>query len=208
MIYIIIIILSALYYYRFLLTHIWAQHSVLLSHCSKLTHTLQCLVHYFHMTLNTSMRSSAESQNFAKEEANINAKRLAENNCLGSSPAQFQPPFSPGWERRSRGRHVAGEALRSGRSLEEACGGEEFTGRGSALLEVLDINGKAFSVPHRAAEEPTFISLFLSHHRGKTMSKKHVAGIFSGKDRVNICNPIPIGGGVCDYVLNHYVQVV
>ena len=146
MIYMILIILSALYYYCFLLTHIWAQHSVLQSYYSRLSHSLQCLVHYVHMTLNTSMRSSAESQNFANEEAHINAKRLAENNCLGSNPAQFQLPFSPGWECRSRGRHVAGEALRSGRSLEEACGGEEFTGKGSALLEVLDINGKAFSV--------------------------------------------------------------
>lgn len=79
-------------------------------------------------------------------------ERLAENNCSGSSPARFHPPLSPGWERRSRGRHAGGEALQSGQSLEEACGGEGFTGRGSALLEGLDINGKAFSVPRRAAE--------------------------------------------------------
>ncbi|TNN76872.1 hypothetical protein EYF80_012925 [Liparis tanakae] len=37
---------------------------------------------------------------------------------------------------------------RSGQSLKDACGGE--WGKGSALLEVLDINGKAFLLPHWA----------------------------------------------------------
>lgn len=42
--------------------------------------------------------------------------------------------------------------LRGVGSLEEVWDREGFTGRGSALLEVLDINGKAVSVPCRTTE--------------------------------------------------------
>lgn len=72
--------------------------------------------------------------------------------------------------------------LRGVGSLEEAWDREGFTGRGSALLEVLDINGKAVSVPCRTAEYLSFIFLLLSTHKGKTMSKKHAPGIFPGRD--------------------------
>lgn len=91
--------------------------------------------------------------------------------------------------------------LRSGRSLKEACGGEGFSGRGSALLEVLDSNGKAFSLPRRAAEWLSFIFYYLSHHNGKTVSKKHVTGIFPGRESLNNYNPIPDEEDACGICL-------
>lgn len=51
--------------------------------------------------------------------------------------------------------------------------GEGLTGRGSALLEGLDINGKCFPVPHRAAGWLSMIFLFLLYHKGKTMSEEY-----------------------------------
>lgn len=48
---------------------------------------------------------------------------------------------------------------------------KEFTGRGSALLEVWDINGNAFSVQQQAAEELFFIFLFLSPPQRKDSVK-------------------------------------
>lgn len=41
------------------------------------------------------------------------------------------------------------------------------------------------------AEQLSFIFFYLSHHNGKTVSKKHVTGIFPGKEGLNNCNPIP-----------------
>lgn len=117
-------------------------------------------------------------------------ERLPENNCLGSVPAQLHPPLSPGREHRGRGRHAGVGPSRSGRSLKEAGDREGFSGRGSALLEVLDTNGKAFSLPCRVAEWLSFIFLYVSHNR-KTMSKKHVARIFPGRGSRNNCNPVP-----------------
>lgn len=81
--------------------------------------------------------------------------------------------------------------------MKEACGREWFSGRGSALLEVLDINGKAFSLPRRAAKWLSFIFDYLSHHNGKTMSKKHVTGIFPGRHSLNSCNLTPEGENAC-----------
>lgn len=121
----------------------------------------RCLDHHHYcqrqMTLNTGNISSAETHDshFYRPtwtHIHTHTERLAENNCSGSSPARLRPPLSPGREHRSRGRHAGVGPLRSGRSLKEACGREGFSGRGSALLEVLDINGKAFSLPRRAAE--------------------------------------------------------
>ncbi len=65
------------------------------------------------------------------------------------------------------------------------------SGRGSALLEVLDTSGKAFSLPRSEAEWLSFIFLSLSHQNGKIMSKKHVTGIFPGRDSINSRNPTP-----------------
>lgn len=62
--------------------------------------------------------------------------------------------------------------------MKEACGREGFSGRGSALLEVFDINGKAFSATR---EWLSFYFPSWWDKDWKIMSKKHVTGIFPGK---------------------------
>ena len=104
--------------------------------------------------------------------SHTHTQRLAEDNCQGSSPARLHPPLSPREGTSEQGSECRVGPLRSGRSLKEACGREGFSGRGNALLEVLNINGKAFSLPCRAAERLSFIFHYLSRHKRKDNVKE------------------------------------
>lgn len=70
-------------------------------------------------------------------------------------------------EQWSRGQRAAGESLAQGPAFWGGLWWKRFPGRGSALLDVGDFNGNAFSVQQQAAEELFFIFLFLSPPQGK-----------------------------------------
>lgn len=124
------------------------------------------------MAINNSSISSAESFETDFTHVHGHAQRLAANNCWGSSPPWFHPPHSPEWEHWSRGQHAAGESLAQPPVFWGGLWWKRFTGRGSALLEVWDINGNAFSVQQQAAEELFFIFLDLSHPQRKGSVKE------------------------------------
>lgn len=86
-------------------------------------------------------------------------QRLAANNCLGSSPPWFHPPHSPGWEHWSRG--AEGNSLAKWPVFWGGLWWKAFTGKGSALLEVWDINGNAFSVQQQAAGAFLYLPLLI-----------------------------------------------
>lgn len=107
-----------------------------------------------HMTLNTSSMSPAESHEFTYPWGLTQIhthRKLAENNCLGLKSSLVPPASLTGVRRSEQGLVCRGKQA-EWLVLEEACGRDGFTERGGALLEVLDVSGKAFSAPWRAAE--------------------------------------------------------
>lgn len=151
------------------------------------------------MTLNTRNISSAENHDshfYRPTWTHTNTNTHIHRKVSWKQLLGFKSSLSPPTSLTRAGTSEQGSACRvgperSGWALKEACGREGFSGRGSALLEVLDIIGKAFSLPCSAAEQLSFIFLYLSHHNGKTVSKTHVTGIFPGKEGLNNCNQIP-----------------
>lgn len=124
-----------------------------------------------HMTLNTRNISSAENHDshfyrptWTHTNTNTHIHRKVSWKQLLGFKSSLSPPASltrAGTSEQGSACRVGPE--RSGRPLKEACGREGFSGRGSALLEVLDIIGKAFSLPRSAAEQSraAFLYLFL-----------------------------------------------
>lgn len=85
----------------------------------------------------------AHTKTHSKAQRQLRRRQLPE---LKSSPA---PPASlTTVEMQEQGSACRGGLLLRSWSLKEACGKEGFSGRGSALLEVLDISGKPFFAMH------------------------------------------------------------
>lgn len=117
-----------------------------------------CLDHHYclcNMTLNTRNISSAANHDshfnrptWTHTNTNTHIRRKVSWKQLLGFKSSLSPPTSltrAGTSEQGSACQVGPE--QSGHPLKEAYGREGFSGRGSALLEVLDIIGKTFSLP-------------------------------------------------------------
>lgn len=92
-----------------------------------------------------------------------------------------------------------GGRVQSGGSLDEAFDREGLTGRGSALLEVWDISGKA-SAEQQQSSFPLSASSYPSTEKRQCQEKKHVPEIFPEEGSLRDCTLLSL---VKDYSIKY-----
>lgn len=140
----------------------------------------------------------AQWQAHTQTHSEVNSRQLAKFKSNPAPPASL----SPGREHQSKGRH-AGSDWRAMTGLwRRHVAGKGFWERGSAPLQVLGVNGKAFSAMHGSWVAFLLLSVLSPHHSGKTMSKKQGTGIFPGSDNRKKYYPRRSPCGLCFKISN------